>query len=79
MHAVSWGEGADFEMKELIHESLNKEEWAALKEYYPEYFVAVDTDDEDESDKSNSDEFYEKVQEDITDLLDSLIQQEDKT
>ena len=89
--AVNWGEGADFEMQELIHEA-DKETHDAIVEYYPEFFIhSVEEEDYPDTEEGYkafekaekwaskegfySQKFYSKVSEDINDLLNKLIEQ----
>jgi hypothetical protein len=85
--AINWGEGADFEMTELIHESLNNEQFNAVKHHYPEYFVKSlneeDYPDTEEGFKAyeEAEKWYEKegkklygiIKKDVNNLLTDLI------
>jgi hypothetical protein len=77
--AVNWGEGADFEMKELIEEFSPSK---AIKEHYGDQFPLVFNYNEDEEDEEDDDEdeeekqrekFYEVIGSDIVKTLESLL------
>lgn len=85
--AINWSEGADFEMTELVHESLNTEQWNALKHYYPQYFAKSlnerDYPDTEEGLKAyeEAEKWYEKegkklystIKKDVNDFLSNII------
>lgn len=86
--AVNWGEGADFEMKELIHEN-DSVTYNAIKLHYKEFF-AKSTNETDYPDTPQgykdfenaqiwhrkegvySKKFYDIVRNDINQLLEKL-------
>jgi hypothetical protein len=89
-NAVNWGEGADFEMKELLHE-YDEETCNALQVHYPEYFTKStnETDYPDtpqgyedfenaqiwhRKEGAYSEKFYDIVRNDINQLLNNLIE-----
>ncbi len=55
--AVNWGEGADFEMKELIQEA-DQATTEALKTHYPEFFAK----NLEESDYPDTDAGYDELE-----------------
>lgn len=78
--AVNWGEGADFEMKELIHEGSHPYP-DLIRKIYPERFKEKpakdpneDEDDDDEdNDEMYDDKLYSFIQGEISSLLEQLI------